>query len=367
MSIGATIKQLRRQSDMTQEQLAEYLGITSRAVSQWECDRTSPDLSLLPALCHLFDVSADTLLGIDLQKSEEAIAEYLARAREETNHARWENAVEILRDGLHTHPKSYALMLALAQGLVSSLSRQKKNDYSEVFDLCHRILAECTDNQTRYDTMDILATAYQYAGKEAELNALEKEMPRTNQTYESSMVYCWRGQKGLAERQRYMDFLIAELLSMISCLLGHRGEDGKFIHTVEERKALWQLTLDLLAVLFPDGDYQTHAYHGMAACNFMWSYARNHGDREAAMHWLEKCVDFAVYADTFDSDAPHEATHTSLILRDYGDGGSIVERSGNYSASLLRYLTEDEETKELREEPRVQTLIERLKKAARIL
>ena len=84
------------------------------------------------------------------------------------------------------------------------------------------------------------------------------------------------------------------------------------------------------------------------------------------MHWLEKCVDFAVYADTFDSDAPHEATHTSLILRDYGDGGSIVERSGNYSASLLRYLTEDEETKELREDPRVQTLIERLKKAARI-
>ena len=53
MSIGSTIKRLRREKDITQEQLAEYLGITSRAVSQWECDRTAPDISQLPALCHI--------------------------------------------------------------------------------------------------------------------------------------------------------------------------------------------------------------------------------------------------------------------------------------------------------------------------
>ena len=45
MSIGSTIKKLRRERDMTQEQLAEYLGITANAVSQWECDRTAPDIS----------------------------------------------------------------------------------------------------------------------------------------------------------------------------------------------------------------------------------------------------------------------------------------------------------------------------------
>ncbi|MBQ9130605.1 MAG: helix-turn-helix transcriptional regulator, partial [Clostridia bacterium] len=54
MSIGSTIKRLRREKDLTQEQLAEYLGITSRAISQWECDRTAPDISQLPTLCHIF-------------------------------------------------------------------------------------------------------------------------------------------------------------------------------------------------------------------------------------------------------------------------------------------------------------------------
>ncbi len=37
-SIGQNIKRLRRERDITQESLAEYLGITSQAVSGWECD-----------------------------------------------------------------------------------------------------------------------------------------------------------------------------------------------------------------------------------------------------------------------------------------------------------------------------------------
>ena len=70
MSIGTKIKQLRRERGITQEQLAEYLGITPRAVSQWECERTSPDISQLPLLANYFDVSADYLLGIDKARDE---------------------------------------------------------------------------------------------------------------------------------------------------------------------------------------------------------------------------------------------------------------------------------------------------------
>jgi len=77
MSIGTNIKKLRRDNDITQEELAEYLGITAKAVSQWETDRTVPDISLLPALCHIFDVSSDMLLGIDVQKNNENIQKYL--------------------------------------------------------------------------------------------------------------------------------------------------------------------------------------------------------------------------------------------------------------------------------------------------
>ncbi|MBR2447915.1 MAG: helix-turn-helix transcriptional regulator, partial [Clostridia bacterium] len=48
MQIGLKIKKLRKENDITQEQLAEYLSISSRAVSQWECGKTMPDISQLP-------------------------------------------------------------------------------------------------------------------------------------------------------------------------------------------------------------------------------------------------------------------------------------------------------------------------------
>lgn len=80
ISIGMTIKTLRKKRGLTQEQLAEYLGVTSRAVSQWERGRTAPDIAQLPILANIFEVSADVLLGIDTGAKEKKITAALREA-----------------------------------------------------------------------------------------------------------------------------------------------------------------------------------------------------------------------------------------------------------------------------------------------
>ena len=65
MSFGKVIKKLRRNADMTQEQLAEMLSISPQAVSRWETDTAMPDISLLRPLSNIFGVTADVLLEID--------------------------------------------------------------------------------------------------------------------------------------------------------------------------------------------------------------------------------------------------------------------------------------------------------------
>ena len=60
MSIGTVIKKLRKEKDITQEQLADYLNITAQAVSQSECDKSAPHIYKIPVLAHIFNVSADT-------------------------------------------------------------------------------------------------------------------------------------------------------------------------------------------------------------------------------------------------------------------------------------------------------------------
>ena len=61
--LGSNIMRLRKENDLTQEQLANGLGITYQAVSKWETGVSSPDISMLPLLADLFEVSIDELFG----------------------------------------------------------------------------------------------------------------------------------------------------------------------------------------------------------------------------------------------------------------------------------------------------------------
>ena len=61
-SIGNRIAKYRKNKNLTQEGLAEKLGISSQAVSKWENDVSCPDISLLPQLCSELGITTDELL-----------------------------------------------------------------------------------------------------------------------------------------------------------------------------------------------------------------------------------------------------------------------------------------------------------------
>ncbi len=361
MSIGSTIKRLRREQNITQEQLAEYLGITSRAISQWECDRTAPDISQIPALCHIFDISSDVLLGIDIEKSNEEIQKYLVAASDLNQHAKDEERTALLREANKKFPRDYKIMERLADSLVCEYSRKGIKEYDEVFELCNRILAECTDSITRAEAMRTLGIAYGYAGRKEEQLELAKQMPRVRFSYENFMVYRWSGNEGLAERQEYMSFLIYQLISMIACLGGHRDDDGKMVCSWEERRALRKFEIDLIETFFPDGDYHFFAQYAEMTCKFFVAGAFRKNDYEELWYWLNKGADYAIHFDTYDFDAPH----TSPILRGYVGGAWIMEATGNHSQSMLDWLTTADEFAPLRSDARYDALVERLAKVAK--
>ena len=63
MTLGKRIMQLRKRLGLTQEQLAERVGVSAQAVSKWENDLSCPDISLLPVLAEIFGITVDELLG----------------------------------------------------------------------------------------------------------------------------------------------------------------------------------------------------------------------------------------------------------------------------------------------------------------
>ncbi len=63
-TLGKRIMALRKAAGMTQEQVAERLGVSPQAVSKWENDVSCPDVALIPRIAQLFNVSTDQLLGL---------------------------------------------------------------------------------------------------------------------------------------------------------------------------------------------------------------------------------------------------------------------------------------------------------------
>ena len=61
-TIGKRISENRRRLALTQEGLAEKLGVTAQAVSKWECDASCPDITLLPLIAEIFSITTDELL-----------------------------------------------------------------------------------------------------------------------------------------------------------------------------------------------------------------------------------------------------------------------------------------------------------------
>jgi len=73
-TVGKFIAALRKVNGMTQTELAEKLGVTNKSVSKWECDECYPDLSLIPVIAELFNVTSDEILkGGRITKNQEAI------------------------------------------------------------------------------------------------------------------------------------------------------------------------------------------------------------------------------------------------------------------------------------------------------
>lgn len=77
ISLGRQIAQYRKDLGLTQEGLANKLGVTNQAVSKWETDQSCPDIQLLPKLADLFGVSIDALFGRETEPEQVPLIEDL--------------------------------------------------------------------------------------------------------------------------------------------------------------------------------------------------------------------------------------------------------------------------------------------------
>ena len=112
-NLGSVIKRLRNEQGVTQDALAEYLGISYQAVSKWETGTTLPDITLLPKLAVFFGVRIDELFSVNHEDELERIDGMLQmEAMTDQNYA---YAKRILDGILRENPKDVGAMKRYAK------------------------------------------------------------------------------------------------------------------------------------------------------------------------------------------------------------------------------------------------------------
>ncbi len=113
MELGKKIKQLRLNKGVTQEALANALGVTYQAVSRWENETTMPDISLLPQISVFFGVSIDELFEFTEESQYERI-ENMLNEKSTLTDIEFENAKNFLEKQLNRENENVSAIKLLA-------------------------------------------------------------------------------------------------------------------------------------------------------------------------------------------------------------------------------------------------------------
>jgi len=316
MNIGSQIKKLRRERGITQEQLAEFLNISVPAISQWECGKTAPDISQLPLLTNIFKVSADVILGIDVDKTEEKIAEIYTMAGNYSVEGFHEKAVETLRNGLAEFPNSYKLMAKLLSELytcyVIGVNGYNKNSHlEELSSLCQVILDGCTDNDVINGLLPLICGVYKKTNRQEEAVKLAKSMPIYQTSSNELLTSIYTGDKLIEQLKINIMALNSTLVSNILDIIDQKHDNGTQVYNDDEKLIICQKIINIMEIIFEDGDYYYHSQYIRIAHYKMLMIYVNQEDTDNTLTQLEHYAKYAAMFDTYDQ----KANHNSILFK----------------------------------------------------
>ena len=348
MSIGTTIKKLRRDRNITQEQLAELLGVSTNAVSQWECDKTAPDISHLPVLASIFEISADVLLEIDIAKSKKQseIKEFTTKYAEFHSQGKTEERLKLCRTMQKKYPNDetvrYYLMRVLQNGYIDE-------SFDEIVMLGEQLL-ESTNMEYKMGAIRGLCFTYLHMGDRAKALQYADMMPPTEDLY----LHVLEGDELVEHCQNYFwkvcDRMYLYMKYLIDC------KDAGYTH--EEKYTMLKSLYDMFHIIFLNEDFGFYNDRLTRISFFMALESGKAGKFERAIGELEKMV---LYCEKFKNFI--EIDHSSLFVNKIKFSLKDISKHSEETLghAYLRYLNNNDNVfASIKNDPRYTNIKERL-------
>ena len=324
--IGQKIKDLRKKADLTQDRLADYLGVSAQAVSKWELGQTAPDLSLIAPLCRVLGVTADELLGIDLTEDDEGAEELSKELMRLEDLKRFE---EIVALAVQKYPRNEQISYRIAEteywkfgGMEGKTEEERKRKE----DAEKRLLALLADgkNETwRTYAASLLFRMRMNDGLRREAKAFAEQ---SGPFRDEHLLECLDGEEWQNEQQ----FLVYKTLNWLRNYLNLRGDREHHLPSYEAAEAV-------VRTIIHDGNYVGYARGLSENAGKQAQLLIETGEYERA---VEKLRDQIEYDEQWNriicaaaEDPESYLPYTVPVLDRWGEGaGDLIDRE---EANLL--------------------------------
>ncbi len=329
MTIGQNIRQLRKERDMTQDELATAIGVTPQAISKWEKDTGLPDIRQILPLANVFRVSTDVLLGVEPpQDNAESVHEWISRVKENMDEGDTVSMIRLLNT-FKQCPREYddapelrLTRLSLGYQILCAddiklTAKEKREIVAECERNAYAIMQYSHDEALIQEARTWLVRLYVARGDYDHARELADRFPM-DASYTGGAIHAWidRQQNNNEAEVAQRSANISQYLTMLANEIVPLGNALGRLDRDEEAVAVYQTLLDIIGAIYKDEEF-TPPLH-MEPEILYYHLARmavKVDDFDKAIHYLEKLYEYeksnkAYYNEKETTDTPLLSANT---------------------------------------------------------
>lgn len=249
MKINQIIREKRRELSLTQEQIAEFLGVSTPAVSKWERGSTYPDITLLPALARLLRTDLNTLLSFSDDLSDIEIKNFVDALDQTIQERGYDAAFQKAIHRIQEYPTCEKLIFSVVlylEGALAFYNVSEGGQYREAYEAFYRRLAASDTPEIRDTAAGMLISYARNRGDFSKAEELIHALPFSTLDREEQLAILYQQQKRYGDAEKIWERralrgvteIQTTLINMLeTALLEERESDAAFFADAYETLA----------------------------------------------------------------------------------------------------------------------------------
>ena len=222
MIINQIIREKRKELSLTQEQIADFLGVSTPAVNKWEKGSTYPDITLLPALARLFKIDLNTLMSFNDNLTDIEIENFIDEVDQTVREQGYDAAFQKAISKIHEYPTCenliYSVILYL-EGVLALYNVSENPKYRETYETFYKRLATSENPEIRDTATSMLISYARNRGDFSRAEELINALPFSTIDKEEQTAILYQQQERYQDAEKIWEHRILKCVTQIQTVL----------------------------------------------------------------------------------------------------------------------------------------------------